>query len=392
MNKLSMIASALLLATLSGCFNKELTPEEKALAEALRSELNATKQEIAGANSTASTYGGAIKLLATARLEILKASEALLEQRIQAIESGAKINIQVPAVQPDQVLASSIANEITTAKAGIAAGQVEANQYGGLIKALKLATVATQEQTLAMLEQRYLSAKYGLPQSAMGAPTSGQLSASSSTSTSTSTAVPSPKPSPAPAPQLEERLSIPPADGPLGFAAGLSKDEIEAMTGATLSLIDEKQSLYGLEKSPKPNSSFVQFALVVSPTAGLCQIRAISKDIHTSRFGYELKSSFDEMKGALTEVYGKPVLMDTLIAGSIWREPKEWMMSLRQKERYLSVAWTATSASPLKYNLSEIEMDARATSSDEGYYMLQYTFNNWNVCQSEAKAKARSSL
>lgn len=386
MNKLSMIASALLLATLSGCFNKELTPEEKALAEALRSELNATKQEIAGANSTASTYGGAIKLLATARLEILKANEALLEQRIQAIESGAKINIQVPAVQPDQVLASSIANEITTAKAGIAAGQIEANQYGGLIKALKLATVATQEQTLAMLEQRYLSAKYGLPQPAMRAPTSGQLSAS------TSTVTPSPQPSPAPAPQPEERLSIPPADGPLGFAAGLSKDEIEAMAGAQLTLIDEKQSLYGIEKSPKSNSSFVQFALVVSTTAGLCQIRAISKDIHTSRFGYELKSSFDEMKGALTEVYGKPVLMDTLIAGSIWREPKEWMMSLRQKERYLSVAWTATSASPLKYNLSEIEMDARATSSDEGYYMLQYTFNNWNVCQSEAKAKARSSL
>jgi hypothetical protein len=386
MNKLSIIAGALLLATLSGCFNKELTPEEKALTEALRNELNSTKQEIGVANSTASTYGGAIKLLATARLEILKANEALLEQRIQAIASGAKINIQVPAVQPDQVLASSIANEITTAKAGIAAGQIEANQYGGLIKALKFATVATQEQTLAMLEQRYLSAKYGLPQPTIGAPTSGQLSAA------TSTVAPSPQPSPAPAPEPEERLSIPPADGPLGFAAGLSKDEIEAMAGAQLTLIDEKQSLYGIEKSPKSNSSFVQFALVVSPTAGLCQIRAISKDIHTSRFGYELKSSFEEMKGALTEVYGKPVLMDTLIAGSIWREPKEWMMSLRQKERYLSVAWTATSASPLKYNLSEIEMDARATSSDEGYYMLQYTFNNWNVCQSEAKAKARSSL
>ena len=386
MNKLSIIASALLLVTLSGCFNKELTPEEKALVEALRSELNSTKEEISVANGTASTYGGAIKLLATARLEVLKANAALLEQRILAIESGAKINVQVPAVQPDQVLASSIANEITTAKAGIAAGQIEANQYGGLIKALKLATVATQEQTLAMLEQRYLSAKYGLPQPVMGAPTSGQPASIAST------AAPSPQPSPAPVPQPEERLSIPPADGPLGFAAGLSKDEIEAMTGAQLSLIDEKQSLYGLTKSPKPNSSFVQFAVVVSPTAGLCQIRAISKDIHTNSFGYQLKSSFDEMKDALTEVYGKPLLMDTLMAGSIWRDSKDWMMSLRQKERYLSVAWTSSASSPLKYNLSEIEMDARATSSDEGYYMLQYTFNNWNVCESEAKAKARSSL
>lgn len=386
MKKLSIIASALLLATLSGCFNKELTADEKALVEALRSELNLTKQEIGIANSTVSTYGGAIKLLATVRMEILKTNQALLEQRILAVESGAKINVQIPAVQPDQVLASSIANEITVAKTDIAARQTEANQYGGLIKALRLATVATQEQTLAMLEQRYLSAKYGLAQPVMSQPTIGQAGVSASTITTLA------QPSPAQASQPEERLSIPPADGPLGFAAGLSKDEIEAMTGVQLSLIDEKQSLYGLKKSPKPNSSFAQFAVVISPTAGLCQIRAVSKDIQSNSFGYQLKSSFDEMKESLTEVYGKPSLMDTLIAGSIWREPKEWMMSLRQKERYLSVAWASNTASPLKYNLSEIEMDARASSSDVGYYMLQYTFNNWNVCESEAKAKARSSL
>lgn len=43
MKKLSIIASGLMLATLSGCINKELTADEKALVEALRSELNLTK-------------------------------------------------------------------------------------------------------------------------------------------------------------------------------------------------------------------------------------------------------------------------------------------------------------------------------------------------------------
>lgn len=54
-------------------------------------------------------------------MEILKTNQAPLGQRILAVESGAQINAQIPAVQPDQVLASSIANEITVAKTGIAA-------------------------------------------------------------------------------------------------------------------------------------------------------------------------------------------------------------------------------------------------------------------------------
>lgn len=111
---------------------------------------------------------------------------------------------------------------------------------GGLIKALRLATVATQEQTLAMLEQRYLSAKYGLAQPVISQLTIGQASVSASTITTLA------QPSPVQESQPEERLSIPPADGPLGFVAELSKDEIEAMTGEQLSLTDEKQSLYGL--------------------------------------------------------------------------------------------------------------------------------------------------
>lgn len=67
-------------------------------------------------------------------------------------------------------------------------------------------------------------------------------------------------------------------------------------------------------------------------------------------------------------------------------------MSLRQKERYLSADWTSKPGSPLKNDLSGVGMEARASSSDEGYYLLQYTFNNWDVCENEAKAKARSSL
>lgn len=160
-----------------------------------------------------------------------------------------------------------------------------------------------------------------------------------------------------------------------------------------LSLIDSDQkNLYTLQNAPKPNKPFEQLALIVSPTVGLCQIRAIGVTIKSNSFGNQLQGSFTEMKDALTEVYGKPLVIDALIPGSIWKEPKEWMMSLNRKERYLSTGWSSTSTKPLKNNLSGIEMEARATGSDNGYYLLQYTFNNWSSCEAEEKTKARSSL
>ena len=381
-----MCCAVVVLLALSGCFNKELTPEEKTLVNALRVELAQTKQELSSANATAASYGGLIKLLATVRVEILKTNEALLEQRIQAIESGAKITIEVSGVEPNEALAASILNEITATKSEIAFEKADAERYGGLIKALKLSTLATREQTLAMLQQRYLSAKYGLVQvgSTQSAPSipGGAVTASASIPEAAQPSQPAPT----------ERLSIPPAEGPFGLAAGLSKDEIEAMSGEKLTLLNDQQNLYTLQNAPKPNKSFEQLALVVSPTVGLCQIRAIGVTIKSNSFGNQLQGSFTEMKDALSEVYGKPHVIDSLIPGSIWNEPKEWMMSLKQKERYLSAGWSSTSAKLLKNDLSRIEMEARATGGDNGYYLLQYTFNNWSACEAEEKAKARSSL
>jgi hypothetical protein len=384
MKKVSMCCVVIVMAALSGCFDKELTPEEKALVSTLRSELIQTNQELALANTTAASYGGLIKSLAVARVEILKTNGALLEQRIQAIESGAKLKVEVPATQPNEVLAASLSNEIATAKTAIALEKVDAAQYGGLIQAIRLSTVATKEQTLAMLEQRYLSAKYGLalasvPQTAVVTPESNPAQSASVTEA-------------APPAAESQTLSIPPADGPLGLAAGLNKDEIEAMSGQKLTLLNEKQNLYGLTNAPKPNDSFERLALVVSPTIGLCQIRAIGKTITSNSFGNQLQSSFAEMQNALTEVYGKPSSLNTLMSGSIWDEPKEWMMSLYKKERYLSAEWRSTPGKPLRNNIDNIGMEARATGTSDGYYMLQYTFNNSAACDAEEKAKARSSL
>lgn len=61
-----------------------------------KAELSQTEGEISAAKEVDQQFsGGLIKNLTTARLEILGTNKALLEQRINAIESGAKIDVVV---------------------------------------------------------------------------------------------------------------------------------------------------------------------------------------------------------------------------------------------------------------------------------------------------------
>ncbi|MCU1753521.1 hypothetical protein [Pseudomonas helleri] len=151
---------------LQGCTEKELTQEQKAYVSQLESELSKTKQEIDSANqssapryswlttdsanqSSANYSGGLIKDLITTRVEVLKTNQALLEQRILAVQSKSSVTVATVASNADEELASKLAAEIAQTKVDIASAKAEAAQYsGGLILALKLSTIATSEQTL----------------------------------------------------------------------------------------------------------------------------------------------------------------------------------------------------------------------------------------------------
>lgn len=113
MNK-TLIATLVGIVMLTGCGPEELTPEQKQEVAALKAELSQTEGEISAAKEVDQQFsGGLIKNLTTARLEILGTNKALLEQRINAIESGAKIDVVVSGVKPDPELAASIKTKLT---------------------------------------------------------------------------------------------------------------------------------------------------------------------------------------------------------------------------------------------------------------------------------------
>ena len=378
--KKNLLAYVIAATLLTGCGPLELTPEQKQEVGSLKNELSQTEKEIAEATALQGQFtGGLIKNLTIARLEVLGTNKALLDQRINAIESGAKIDLAISGVKPNPEAAAVLKTEIDNLAIQITDAKKEASQYGGgLIQALKLSTVATQEQTMAMLQQRYLSALYGLAEVKVP---SEQVSITVNTK---QTAQPTPAATNAPL--------LPPGDGPFGLDAGLSKKNIEDMTGEDLTLVENSTNLYTSESLPKHNADFEAYGLLISPKAGLCQIRAIGKNVDTDSYGIALKSKYEELNDSLSSIYGKADKNDFLLFGSIWKEPKDWMMALNKKERFLSAEWKGTKEAPLKNNLRSVSLEARANGSSEGHIFLQYDFSNSDICKAEIEGAKKNSL
>ncbi len=375
--KKGILAVCVASAFLVGCIEKKLSPEELAVVSALQEQLELTQEAISEASTQDARYsGGLIKGLIGVRLEVLKTNEALIQQRIHAIEGRGPVKTQTLVTATDSVLAETLSQELSQARAEIMLAKAEASAYsGGLIGVMKESAVATKQSTIAMLEQRYLSAKYGLLPPAFASQSAEPLSG---------TGRETPRPAAA-------ELS-PPADGPFGLAKGLSVSDIEAMIGTALPLVDGNQNLYSSTTAPKENAAFETYAMVISPVAGLCQIRAVGKDISANSFGSQIRTAYDGLQLSLTNVYGVPETLDRLLPGSIWKDPDDWMMALHKEERYLVSEWEANEASPLPNNIQRIVLTPRTTSGSNAYLFLQYSFDNDELCRQEIESKNRESL
>lgn len=151
------------LLLLGGCLQTELTPEQKQLVSELKGQLSTLAQDIETAETaTESLSSGLLKSLIEMRLEVLKTNRALIEQRILSIESGSPVKQVTETVKADPALAAKLEAELINAKADLAASEREAQSYGGLLGLVKATSAATEAQTVAMLKQRLLAAKYGL--------------------------------------------------------------------------------------------------------------------------------------------------------------------------------------------------------------------------------------
>ena len=165
MKKFCIGSLVLYLLTLGACQGGQKNdPQTIIKIEELKKGLEITRAEIADAiKKDKELSGGLVKALVATRIEILKTNEALIQQRIQALESGIPIKIEVLGSTANEQEAASLEREIQTKRDELAAQKKDAERYsGGLVLAMKHSAIATTENTIAMLEQQRLIAKYGL--------------------------------------------------------------------------------------------------------------------------------------------------------------------------------------------------------------------------------------
>lgn len=179
--KIRLLALAGCIVLLGAC-KQGLTPEEQAQIKVLQADLQEVRSEIANASNVEA--GGLLKAYSDLRVEILKTTEALVYQRIQAIESGAKVTVAVSGTTPDLVRAAELESEINSQEEKVAVANQKANGVGGLVAAMARVAAITEENSLSLLRQQYLVAKYGLAMPQFGAFSADTSSSSVTTSSS----------------------------------------------------------------------------------------------------------------------------------------------------------------------------------------------------------------
>lgn len=170
------------------------------------------------------------------------------------------------------------------------------------------------------------------------------------------------------------------APEPFGFRVAMSKAQVLALMSPQSVLKDDGDSLE-LSSAPAPHEDFQTYVVSVSPSSGIAQVMALSKDITTNVYGEAVKQKFDDVKAALNKHYGDPTnAFDSLGEGSIWTEPTEWMMGLAKAERILSAFWAAP-------NNTHVSLEASASTQESGYLIVKYQYSNFETWLAEHNEK-----
>jgi hypothetical protein len=142
-------------------------PSSATQLQQLAADIASVERDIRSAETETAQYsGGLVKSLVDLRLATLRQTRALLDQRLKAGSHAVSLRYTVDGkvLQAPTDLAG-VESEIAATKASIEKQQAEAEKYsGGIVLAMALSTLATSRQTLAMLEQKRLAIKYGMPQ------------------------------------------------------------------------------------------------------------------------------------------------------------------------------------------------------------------------------------
>lgn len=145
-------------------------------------------------------------------------------------------------------------------------------------------------------------------------------------------------------------------------------------------------------KAKKEHPDFESYGVEYYPETGICWIKGIGRNIEFDSYGVSLKAVVDKITGQIESVYGKSTdLSDFISYNALWDDADEWMMAVRQGERYYMTSWESDEGYIPTKNVDKIFIAAQALSSDVGYPVIEFYGDNYEQCKdisNEAGASA----
>jgi hypothetical protein len=124
--------------------------------------------------------------------------------------------------------------------------------------------------------------------------------------------------------------------------------------------------------APSPHPAFKTYLVRATPGLGVVWIKGLGEAIENDAFGGATRAAVDRLKEQLALRYKEPRKLDFLMHGSIWEDPKYWMMGLSANERYYSYTWDASGAGALPEDIASVYVGASAMSSDSAMVVIEY--------------------
>lgn len=180
-----------------------------------------------------------------------------------------------------------------------------------------------------------------------------------------------------------------PWDGPFGLKMGLTFNQLKAVDPG-IEKLDENN--YKMTKVPKPHRDLESYYVTISPTSGLAKVGALSANISSNGYGFDVRSKYESLRDALAEKYGEYKEIDMLMPGSIWDDPDDFMMALLMKDRYLFCLWGRDNGSTLPSYIYGVALSTTGLNSNTAYLSLVYEFSNYAMYIEELKIKDSGSL
>jgi hypothetical protein len=164
-----------------------------------------------------------------------------------------------------------------------------------------------------------------------------------------------------------------------GLQMGSSVDAVKAQ-GITLQPTDGPDA-WDSRYLPQGNKMFNRYRLFFAKGVGLCGITAWTPATVDSGDGKNLRESYDAIKEALNNKYGKGESFEFLQRNASKENKDDWMKSLYLHDRVHATWWIASDLPGLEANnLWSVKLIASADSPAKGSIVIAYDMSNIDEC------------